>query len=40
MGFSVLDVTGIKDNVIYVKNIDMIDQTPVLDIKPLVTGEA
>ncbi|MFP4454115.1 MAG: tRNA (N6-threonylcarbamoyladenosine(37)-N6)-methyltransferase TrmO [Desulfosalsimonas sp.] len=40
IGFSVLDVTGIKDNVIYVKNIDMIDQTPVLDIKPLVTGEA
>lgn len=38
IGFSVLRVTDARDNVIYVENIDMIDQTPILDIKPLVTG--
>jgi tRNA-Thr(GGU) m(6)t(6)A37 methyltransferase TsaA len=36
VGFSVLEVTGIKDNIISVKGIDMIDGTPVLDIKPVV----
>ncbi len=36
VGFSILEVTGIKDNIISVRGIDMIDGTPVLDIKPLV----
>ena len=36
VGFSVLEVTGIKGNIISVKGIDIIDGTPVLDIKPLV----
>jgi tRNA-Thr(GGU) m(6)t(6)A37 methyltransferase TsaA len=36
VGFSVLEVTGIKDNIISVKGIDIIDGTPVLDIKPVV----
>jgi tRNA (Thr-GGU) A37 N-methylase len=31
---SVLDVLDVKDNIIYVKGIDMFDGTPVLDIKP------
>jgi tRNA-Thr(GGU) m(6)t(6)A37 methyltransferase TsaA len=36
VGFSILEVTGIRSNVIAVKRIDMIDGTPVLDIKPVV----
>ncbi|MFW6081351.1 MAG: tRNA (N6-threonylcarbamoyladenosine(37)-N6)-methyltransferase TrmO [Desulfosalsimonas sp.] len=39
IGLSVLRVADIKDNVIYVENIDMIDQTPILDIKPHITGD-
>ena len=39
VGFSVLEVTGIKDNIISVKGIDIIDGTPVLDIKPVVEKE-
>ena len=36
LGFSILEVTGIKANIVSVKGIDMIDGTPVLDIKPVV----
>jgi tRNA-Thr(GGU) m(6)t(6)A37 methyltransferase TsaA len=36
VGFSILEVTGIEGDVISVKGIDMIDGTPVLDIKPVV----
>ncbi len=36
IGLSILKVTGIKGNVIHVKGIDMLDGTPVLDIKPFV----
>jgi tRNA (Thr-GGU) A37 N-methylase len=36
VGLSILEVTGIKGNIISVKGIDMIDSTPVLDIKPVV----
>jgi tRNA-Thr(GGU) m(6)t(6)A37 methyltransferase TsaA len=36
IGLSVLKVTDIKGNVIHVKGIDMLDGTPVLDIKPFV----
>ena len=35
VGFSILKVTGIKGNIISVSGIDMIDGTPVLDIKPV-----
>jgi tRNA (adenine37-N6)-methyltransferase len=35
IGMSVLRVLDIEANVIYVKGLDMIDGTPVLDIKPL-----
>lgn len=34
VGMSVLEVTGIHDNVISVRGIDMLDGTPILDIKP------
>ncbi|MFW6284703.1 MAG: tRNA (N6-threonylcarbamoyladenosine(37)-N6)-methyltransferase TrmO [Desulfosalsimonas sp.] len=34
IGLSVLRVSGIRENIIDVENIDMIDQTPILDIKP------
>jgi len=36
IGFSVLTVTAIRDNIIHVDRIDMIDGTPVFDIKPFV----
>jgi len=34
VGMSVLDVLRVEDNVIYVQGIDMIDGTPILDLKP------
>jgi len=37
IGMSVLEVLDVKDNIIYVKGIDMLDGTPVLDIKPYVS---
>ena len=36
IGMSVLKVVEIKQNIIHVKGLDMIDGTPILDIKPLV----
>jgi tRNA-Thr(GGU) m(6)t(6)A37 methyltransferase TsaA len=36
IGMSVLEVVGMEENVIRVKGIDMLDGTPVLDIKPFV----
>lgn len=38
IGLSVLDVLDIKDTTIHVKGLDMINDTPVLDIKPHITG--
>ncbi len=37
VGLSVLDVLRVEDNVIDVQGIDMIDGTPILDLKPFVT---
>lgn len=37
VGLSVLSVTGVSGNVIDVSRIDMVDGTPILDIKPHVT---
>ena len=34
IGMSVLEVLDIKSNIIYVKGLDMLKGTPVLDIKP------
>lgn len=36
IGLSVLTVTNIRDNLLSVEHIDMIDGTPVLDIKPFM----
>ncbi len=36
VGISVLDVLWIENNVIHVKGIDMLDGTPILDIKPYI----
>ena len=35
IGMSVLTVTAVRKNIISVKGLDMIDGTPILDIKPL-----
>jgi tRNA (adenine37-N6)-methyltransferase len=35
IGISVVRVTNIEENIIYVKGLDMVDGTPILDIKPL-----
>ena len=34
IGLSLLEVMGIDGNVIHVKGLDMVDKTPILDIKP------
>lgn len=39
IGMSVVEVTDKDENRMGVKHIDMIDGTPILDIKPLVTGQ-
>ena len=36
IGFSVLKLLKVEGNLLDVKNLDFIDQTPVLDIKPYV----
>ncbi|MBI9074183.1 MAG: tRNA (N6-threonylcarbamoyladenosine(37)-N6)-methyltransferase TrmO [Desulfatibacillum sp.] len=38
IGMSVLTVLEIRENIIKVKGLDMMDQTPILDIKPLAPG--
>jgi len=37
IGLSTLEVLAVRDNVLQVKGLDMLDGTPILDIKPLVT---
>ena len=39
IGLSVLEVVAREDNVLRVRHMDMRDGTPILDIKPLVSGE-
>ncbi len=36
IGLSVVRLTEIKDNILKIKDLDMLDGTPVLDIKPYV----
>ncbi|MFO7717482.1 MAG: tRNA (N6-threonylcarbamoyladenosine(37)-N6)-methyltransferase TrmO [Thermodesulfobacteriota bacterium] len=38
IGLSVVEVLTVEDNRIEVKGIDMLDGTPILDIKPHITG--
>jgi tRNA (Thr-GGU) A37 N-methylase len=33
---SVVKVTDVKDNIVYIENVDILDGTPLLDIKPYV----
>jgi len=39
IGMSVLKVIRVKKNIIHVKGIDMLDGTPILDIKPHITDK-
>ncbi|EOD01836.1 tRNA (N6-threonylcarbamoyladenosine(37)-N6)-methyltransferase TrmO [Caldisalinibacter kiritimatiensis] len=36
IGLSIVEIDRIEDNNIYVKNIDVLDGTPILDIKPFI----
>ena len=36
IGLSVLEVLAINDNLLHVRGMDMLDGTPILDIKPFV----
>lgn len=36
IGISVVKLAGIKDNVLAIENVDMLDGTPLLDIKPYI----
>ncbi len=38
IGLSVVRLTGIEDGVLHVENLDIVDGTPLLDIKPYVPG--
>jgi tRNA-Thr(GGU) m(6)t(6)A37 methyltransferase TsaA len=38
IGLSVFDVLGVERNIIRVKGVDALDGTPILDIKPFITG--
>lgn len=40
IGLSVLEVLKREGNILSVKNADMLDNTPILDIKPHITGTA
>lgn len=39
IGMSVLEVLGRNDNVLHVRCMDMLDGTPILDIKPLIVNK-
>ena len=39
IGMSVLEVLGIRKNIIRVKGLDMLDGTPILDIKPCIVDK-
>lgn len=37
IGLSILSIERIENNIVYVSDIDIIDNTPVLDIKPYIS---
>lgn len=39
LGMSVVEVVGVEGCIIHIKGLDMIDGTPVLDIKPMTEKE-
>ena len=36
IGLSVVQLDKIEDNMVYIQNVDILDSTPLLDIKPYV----
>lgn len=36
IGLSVVELVSLKDNILKIRNVDMIDGTPLIDIKPYV----
>ena len=36
LGLSILEILEINDNIIHVKNVDILDKTPILDLKPYI----
>jgi len=36
IGLSILEIIRLKQNIIYVNNLDILDKTPVIDIKPYI----
>ena len=36
LGVSVVKITDVKNNTIYVENVDILNETPLIDIKPYV----
>jgi len=36
IGLSVVEIEKVEENIIYIKNLDMLDGTPLLDIKPYI----
>lgn len=36
IGFSVVKLNKVEDNLVYIENIDVLDETPLIDIKPLI----
>jgi len=38
IGISVVRLLGIKDNILEIENVDILDGTPLLDIKPYISG--
>ena len=36
IGFSVVNLVRVDNNILHIKNVDIVDGTPVLDIKPCV----
>ena len=37
IGLTIIKIDSIVDNIIHIKGVDMIDDTPVLDIKPYIS---
>lgn len=36
IGLSVLEILKIEENMIHIKNVDILDKTPILDLKPYI----
>jgi tRNA-Thr(GGU) m(6)t(6)A37 methyltransferase TsaA len=36
IGLSVVKLNGVRDNILDIENVDMLDRTPLLDIKPYI----